>query len=222
MQIDIHNLTFAYGHRSVISGLSLTINPGDYLVVRGKNGSGKTTLIKCLLGYNPVKTGMIFFDHEDINTFTGWTRFGYVNQKFEDFNYDFPITVNEMLSVYSLKETGQSFRLKLLDQLGILGIVNENVNNLSGGQLQRVFIARAMLNQPDVLILDEPTASIDKMNTAYFYQTVNMLNQQGITIILVTHNSDLKPLNFTHVLTMYQDMSYDFQTSEKITIEEAE
>jgi len=134
MQIDIHNLSFAYGHKSVIGGLSLTLNPGDYLVVRGKNGSGKTTFIKCLLGYNPVKTGMIFFDHEDINTFTKWMKFGYVSQKFEDFNYDYPITVNEMLSVYSLRRTNQSQRLKILDQLGILGIVNENVNNLSGGR----------------------------------------------------------------------------------------
>ena len=61
MLIEIRNLSFAYGHKTVINGLSHTINPGDYLVIKGKNGSGKTTLIKCLLGINPVKNGMIFF-----------------------------------------------------------------------------------------------------------------------------------------------------------------
>ena len=72
------------------------------------------------------------------------------------------------------------------------------------------------------MILDEPTASIDKMNTEYFYQTVNSLHQTGITIILVTHNSDLGRLDLTHVLTMRQDMTYDFMTGDKFHTEEAE
>jgi zinc transport system ATP-binding protein len=220
MQIDVHNLSFAYGHRAVLRNLSFSLTPGDYLVVTGKNGSGKTTLIKCLLGFNPVKSGMIFFDHEDIINFKKWTSFGYVSQKFEDFNYEYPITVDELLAVYSLRKVKQPQRLKLLDQLGILEIVNENVNNLSGGQLQRVFIARAMLNDPTVLILDEPTASIDKLNTKYFFQTVNELNLQGITIILITHNESLDNLNYSHVLHMGQDMTYQFHVREKCDLAE--
>ncbi len=222
MQIDIHNLSFAYGHRSVINNLSLSLNPGDYMVVKGKNGTGKTTLIKCLLGINPVKAGMIFYNHQDITNFNKWPQFGYVSQKFEDFNYEYPITVNELLAVYSLKPTNQNHRLKMLDQLGILEIVNENINNLSGGQLQRVFIARAMLNNPEILILDEPTASIDKLNTEYFYRTVNELHAQGITIILITHNDSLEHLNYSHVLSMYQDMTYSFQSREKCDPAEVE
>ncbi len=222
MQIDIHNLSFAYGHRSVINNLSLSLGPGDYLVVKGKNGSGKTTLIKCLLGINTVKAGMIFYNHQDITNFKKWPLFGYVSQKFEDFNYEFPITVNELLQVYSLKPTNQKHRLKMLDQLGILEIVNENINNLSGGQLQRVFIARAMLNNPEILILDEPTASIDKLNTEYFYRTVNELNSQGITIILITHNDSLDHLNYSHILSMHQDMTYSFQLREKADPAEVE
>ncbi|MBN2504167.1 MAG: ATP-binding cassette domain-containing protein [Bacilli bacterium] len=222
MQIDIHNLSFAYGHRSVLNNLSLSLAPGDYLVVKGKNGSGKSTLVKCILGINPVKTGMIFFDHEDINNFSKWPLFGYVSQKFEEFNYEYPVTVNELLSVYSLKNTNQSYRLKLLDQLGILDIINENINNLSGGQLQRVFIARAMLNNPEVLILDEPTASIDKLNTEYFYRTVNQLNGQGITVILITHTDSLAHMNYSHVLSLNLDMTYQFQVRDKCDLEEVE
>ena len=137
MQIDIHNLSFAYGHKSVISNLSFSLSSGDYLVIRGKNGSGKSTFLKCLLGMNLVKNGMIFYNHEDINNFKDWTSLGYVSQKFEDFNYEFPITVNELLNISSLKVIKQSHRLRALDQMGILDLLNQNINNLSGGELQR-------------------------------------------------------------------------------------
>lgn len=220
MQIDIHNLSFAYGYKQVIQNMSFTLESGSYLVVRGKNGSGKSTFIKCLLGINPVKSGMIYLDHQDINNYKKWTNFGYVSQKFEDFNYEFPITVNELLTFSSLKLTNQNHRLKLLDQMGILDLINQNINNLSGGQLQRVFIVKAMLNQPKVLILDEPTASIDRLNTEFFYQTVNSLNQQGITIILITHNDSYERLDYTHVLTLNQDMTYKFESKDEYKLSE--
>jgi zinc transport system ATP-binding protein len=207
MQIDIRNLSFAYGHKTVISGLSHSINSGDYIVVRGKNGTGKSTLIKCLLGINPVKNGMIFLDDIDINAFKHWTKFGYVSQNFDDFNYEFPLTVEELLKFSSIKKGTQHNYLKLLDQMGILEILNQNINSLSGGQLQRVFIVRAMLNKPEVLILDEPTASIDKQNTEFFYKTVDEFNKEGITIILITHTDLIKNINYTHTLTMNLDLT---------------
>jgi len=207
MQIDIRNLSFAYGHKKVINGLSHKINSGDYLVIRGKNGTGKSTLIKCLLGINPVKNGMIFLDESDINGFKKWTKFGYVSQNFDDFNYEFPLTVEELLDFSSSKKNPKHDFLKLLDQIGILDILNQNINSLSGGQLQRVFIVRAMLNKPEILILDEPTASIDKQNTEFFYKTVDEFNKQGITIILITHTNSLEDINYTHTLTMNLDLS---------------
>ncbi|MDD3112983.1 MAG: ATP-binding cassette domain-containing protein [Candidatus Izemoplasmatales bacterium] len=222
MQIDVHNLSFAYGHRAVLRNMSFSLAPGDYLVVTGKNGTGKTTLIKCLLGFNPVKSGMIFYNHQDIINFKDWTSFGYVSQKYEDFNYEYPITVDELLAVNSLKKIKQPQRLKILDQLGILEIINENINKLSGGQLQRVFIARAMLNNPLVLILDEPTASIDKLNTKFFFQTVNELNSQGITIIMITHNESFDNMNYSHILNIGIDMNYHFQVREKCDLTEVE
>ncbi|MBN2540900.1 MAG: ATP-binding cassette domain-containing protein [Bacilli bacterium] len=217
MLIEIKNLSFAYGHRTVINGLSHTINSGDYLVIQGKNGTGKTTLIKCLLGINSVKNGMIFFDGQDINVFGGWTRFGYVSQNLDDFNYEFPLTVEELLKFSSITKMQQSNYLKHLDQMGILDIVNQNINSLSGGQLQRVFIVRAMLNNPQVLILDEPTASIDKQNTAFFYKTVEELNKLGITIILITHTESLEHINYSHRLTMSLDLTTEVER--KIPIE---
>ena len=91
--------------------------------------------------------------------------------------------------------------------MGILEILNQNINSLSGGQLQRVFIVRAMLNKPEVLILDEPTASIDKQNTEFFYKTVDEFNKEGITIILITHTDLIKNINYTHTLTMNLDLT---------------
>ncbi len=211
MQININNLSFAYGSKTVISNLSLTLNSGDYLVIRGKNGAGKSTFIKCLLGFNPVKSGMIFYDKEDINYFKEWTKIGYVSQNFDEFNYEFPLTVGELLAISSLKQTNESERLKMLEKMGIFDIINQNINSLSGGQLQRVFIVRAMLNNPKVLILDEPTASIDKQNKEFFYKTIEDLHQAGITIILITHNDDIEHLNYTHMLSMYSDLTTSYE-----------
>lgn len=207
MQIDIRNLSFAYGHKTIINGLSHSINSGDYLVIKGKNGTGKSTLIKCLLGVNSVKNGMIFLDGEDINVFRKWTKFGYVSQNFDNFNYEFPLTVEELLKFSSIKKGTEKNYLKLLDQMGVFKILNENINSLSGGQLQRVFIVKSMINNPEVLILDEPTASIDKQNTEFFYQTVDELNKSGITIILITHTDSIENLNYTHTLELDLDLN---------------
>jgi zinc transport system ATP-binding protein len=154
---------------------------------------------------------MIFYDKVDITGFKSWTRFGYVSQSFDDFNYEFPITVGELLSISSIKKTTESERLRLLEKMGIFDIVNQNINSLSGGQLQRVFIVRAMLNTPEVLILDEPTASIDKQNKEFFYNTIDDLHKLGITIILITHNDDIEILNYTHLLSMYSDLTTSFE-----------
>jgi zinc transport system ATP-binding protein len=216
MVIDIRNLSFAYGHRTVITGLSHTINPGDYLVIQGKNGTGKTTLIKCLLGINPVKNGMIFYDGVDRTNFNKWTKFGYVSQTLDNFNYEFPLTVEELLRFSTITKVSKQNYLKLLDQMGILDIVNQNINSLSGGQLQRVFIVRAMLNNPEILILDEPTASIDKQNTDFFYQTINELNNQGITIILITHTESIEHINYTHLLNMSLDLTTEITTKNSV------
>lgn len=215
MRIDLVNLSFAYGHRIVIKNMSFSLGHGDFLVIQGKNGTGKSTLIKCLLGINPVKSGMIFYDHEDIVSFRKWPEIGYVPQRFEDFNYEFPITVNEILSVSQLKKNPPSERLELLDKMGILSLLNENVNNLSGGQLQRVFVARAMLNHPKLLFLDEPTASVDQANVAYFYKTINELKASGVNIILISHDDVVETLDFTHVINIDTDFSYQFYTKEQ-------
>lgn len=202
VRIEVKNLTFGYDYRTVLNDMSFKLNSGDFLAVVGNNGCGKSTLIKCILGINKVGPNQIFIDDIDITQYSNFIKIGYVPQKFDDFNYEFPITVNEILSVSNIKKISEDKKLELLDKIGILELQNENINTLSGGQLQRVFIVRSLMNNPRMLILDEPTVGVDKHNVDAFYKTVNELNSEGITIILISHNLREATANFTHILSI--------------------
>ncbi len=203
MRVSVSNLTFGYDYRTVLKDISFTLKSGDFLAVIGNNGSGKSTLIKCILGINKIPTEKIFLDDVDIAEYKNYKNIGYVPQKFDDFNYEFPITVNEILQVSKYTSFTEDQKLELLDKVGILELQNENINNLSGGQLQRVFIARSLLNNPKLLILDEPTVGVDRENVEGFYKTINELNKEGITIMLITHNIHESKANITHVLSLH-------------------
>ncbi len=200
MRIDVDNLSFGYDYRTVLKNVSFSIESGDFLVIVGQNGSGKSTLVKCLLGINRVPDEKIFLNGIEINDFNEWIRIGYVPQKFDDFNYEFPITVNEILNVTKLTKADEDEKLEIMDKLGILRLQNENINTLSGGQMQRVFIARALMNHPSLLILDEPTVGVDQDNTDRFYQVVNELNNKGVTIMLISHDLNSSKANFSHAM----------------------
>jgi zinc transport system ATP-binding protein len=203
MRVVVSNLTFGYDYRTVLKDINFSLKSGDFLAVMGNNGSGKSTLVKCILGINKVPGGTIFLDDVDISEYRSYKNIGYVPQKFDDFNYEFPITVNEILHATKFSKITEDEKLELLDKIGILELQNENINNLSGGQLQRVFIVRALMNNPKLLILDEPTVGVDRENVKNFYKTVNELNAEGITIILITHNLRESKGNFTHILSIH-------------------
>lgn len=203
MRVTVNNLTFGYDYRTVLKDINFSLQSGDFLAVIGNNGSGKSTLIKCMLGLNKVPPGRIFLDDVDITEFKTFRKIGYVPQKFDDFNYEFPITVDEILSASRVSHYTEDQKLELLDKVGILELQNENINTLSGGQLQRVFIVRSLMNEPKMLILDEPTVGVDRENVKNFYKTINELNREGITIILITHNLREATGDFTHVLSIH-------------------
>ena len=203
MRVSVSNLTFGYDYRTVLKDISFTLKSGDFLAVIGNNGSGKSTLIKCILGINKIPASKILLDDVDVVDYKNYKNIGYVPQKFDDFNYEFPITVNEILQVSKYTDFTEDQKLELLDKVGILELQNENINNLSGGQLQRVFIARSLMNNPKLLILDEPTVGVDRENVEGFYKTINELNKDGITIMLITHNIHESQANITHVLSLH-------------------
>lgn len=203
VRLSVNKLTFGYDYRTVLKDITFKINSGDFLAVIGNNGSGKSTLIKCVLGINKVSSGQIFLDDIDVTLFSNFINIGYVPQKFDDFNYEFPITVNEILRASNVRKISEDKLLELLDKTGILELQNENINNLSGGQLQRVFIVRSLMNDPKLLILDEPTVGVDRRNVDAFYKTINDLNKEGITVILITHNIHESSADISHVLSIH-------------------
>ena len=196
MRVSVNNLTFAYTQKLVLNNLSFSLKSGDFLTIHGKNGTGKSTLIRCFLKMLKINDGMIFLDDVDINHIKTYSNIGYVPQK-NDFNYEFPITVFEILSCAYLKKR-DSYYTEIVNAFDLNKIYHENINNLSGGQLQRVFIARALLNKPKLLILDEPTVGVDVDNIKTLYEILKKLKEDGITIMLVSHD-----MEFCNDLTDY-------------------
>ena len=188
MQVRVNNLTFAYTQKLILNDVSFNLESGEFLTLVGKNGTGKSTLIKCLLKILKVPDGTVFFDNVDINAIKLFKNVGYVPQKVE-FSYEFPLTVSEILTSAYLKVKDEYFN-KVINSLGINPFYRDNINNLSGGQFQKVMIARALLNHPQLLILDEPTVGIDNESMLALYEVLEKLKEKKVTIIISTHDTD--------------------------------
>ena len=198
MRLRVNNLSFSYSQKKIINNLSFNIPSGAFLSIIGKNGSGKSTLIKCILKTLKIPNGMIYLDDIDVNDIARFSNIGYVPQKV-DFNYEFPITVKEILiACYKGKVYDQYFK-SVISLLELNKLYNENINNLSGGQLQRIFIARALLTKPKLLILDEPTVGVDIENLVNLKKILTKLKQEQVTIVVITHDFD-----FCNDLTDYR------------------
>lgn len=197
--IKAENLCCSYNEGTVLKDISFTAIKGDYVGIVGPNGSGKSTLVQALLGLIPIASGSAKLFGQTTNIFNQWNRIGYLPQSLRLFNPSFPITVAETVSLgmLSLKK----FPRKLnhhdkdlvdatLENLGIYPIRTKLIGELSGGQQQRVLLARALVNDPELLILDEPTAALDPDTRQRFYHLISEINQlQGVTVLLITHDT---------------------------------
>lgn len=209
MRITVDNLNFSYPQKKVLNNICFHLQSGDFLTIVGKNGSGKSTLIKCILGLLKVSDKTIYLDDIDINVLKKLYNVSYVPQKV-DFNYEFPITVKEILSTAYNKRHLDSHFFDIVNQLELNTFYNDNINNLSGGQLQRVFIARSLLNNPKLLILDEPTVGIDSINLIALEKMLEKLKEKQITIILVTHDKDFASNLTDYYLQLEENDNYSF------------
>ena len=199
--VQIRNVWFAYNGKTVLQDVSLDIQPGDFIAMIGPNGGGKTTLLKLILG-------LLRPDQGSIKVLGGPSEkashhIGYVPQDVH-INRSFPITAIDVVLMGKLgpakrwtRNATQDRReaLDALERMEIADCANSKINALSGGQRQRVFIARALVAQPKILLLDEPTASIDARGQAEFYRLLKTLNKD-ITVLVVSH--DLVAIS-THV-----------------------
>lgn len=180
--IQLEHVSFAYEHGPyLLQDINMTIADGDYISVVGENGSGKSTLIKLILGLLSPSRGNI------TDTFR---QRAYVPQRFETMN-QFPITVYEVLNcqrhILGLKD--KAIIRNSLEKMDVYRLKDQLIGNLSGGQCQKVLIARALMGKPDLLIFDEPSTGIDVKSQMELYPFIKTLNQQhGVTVVTVEHN----------------------------------
>ncbi|PIE68152.1 MAG: ABC transporter [Deltaproteobacteria bacterium] len=191
--VEIKDLDYAYGGENVLEGVNLTVRQKDFMAIIGPNGGGKTTLLKLMLGLLAPKKGMVRVDGKSPQTAS--TCIGYVPQNVHT-NSSFPITSLDVVQMGKI-EPGKRFSrrspavrtesLAALERMEMADFADKKIGMLSGGQRQRVFIARALVSRPRLLLLDEPTASIDTKGQAAFYRLLQELNQD-ITVLVVSHD----------------------------------
>lgn len=191
--IEAENLSFSYTGAPpfVLNGVNLTVRRGDYISVVGENGCGKSTLMRLMLGFLKPSSGSIASEA---------SRTGYVPQRNDFSNADFPITVQELLNSYRrlLKLHERDAVKKSLRRVGLEELGGALMGTLSGGQAQRILIARALMGDPELLILDEPSAGVDIGSQKEIYALLKSLNQnQRITIVSVEHNLEAAVENST-------------------------
>ncbi len=191
--VEIENLSFSYDRHKTLEDINLIIKERDFFAVIGPNGGGKSTLLKLILGIIPVQQGSIktFGEIPKKNL----AKIGYVPQN-TDVNIDFPIKVIEVVLMGHIGTKRPLFgyakeeimcAIGALSQVGMEDFAQKKIGELSGGQRQRVMIARALCAHPKILILDEPTASIDIEGQKKIYELLKFLNN-SITIIVVSHD----------------------------------
>jgi zinc transport system ATP-binding protein len=191
--LEIRNLSAGYDSLIVLREVNLIIHDLDFVGVIGPNGGGKTTLLKTILGLLPPMSGEIIFDES--MTSSNASRIGYLPQ-INNIDRKFPITVfdvvrsglmsrKRLIGKYTSEENDRA--KKLLSETGIFEIRNKSIGELSGGQIQRTLLCRALVNDPKLLVLDEPNTYVDNRFEKELYEKLRRLNEQ-LTILLVSHD----------------------------------
>lgn len=184
--LDVSSLSVSYGDKIIIKDATFTIQKGDFVCLIGENGSGKTTLIRTILGFIKPHFGSIKSQAQKI---------GYLPQE-QKFDLDFPATVSEVIFSGTLTKhphprfssAQRSAVQTAVKTLRISALLPRQFTSLSGGQKQKVLLARALASKPDLLILDEPSNNLDTSSKTSFYDTLRELNRSGLTILMITHD----------------------------------
>lgn len=222
--IDFEGVSFSYGEHRVLDDVSLRIGKGDFVAVLGHNGAGKTTLMKLALGLLHPSEGRVMVLGHDSRKFQRWDKVGYVQQTLEEFDFQFPATVMEVVLMGRLsKKKGlmKSFDKadreaaeKALKVIGIQSIRDKKIGSLSGGQRQKVFLAKTIASEAEVLFLDEPTTAMDYNSQHSFYDLLQKLNKEmGITIILITHDLGQIIQHVKRVVVLNGKIVFDGETA---------
>ena len=210
-QIICKNAVLGYEKTPVTQNLNFSVCEGDYLCIVGENGSGKSTLVKTLLGLNPPISGKITMGGGVKPTLIGYLPQQTVVQK------DFPASVWEIVLSGCLSKSGlrpfynkteKETARKNIERLGIADLSDKCYRDLSGGQQQRVLLARALCAADKLLLLDEPVTGLDPVATADMYALIETLNKNGITIIMISHDTGAAVKYASHILHMADEVFF--------------
>ncbi len=178
----------------VISNLSLSFNQGDFIAIIGKSGSGKTTLLNLLSTIDLPDRGLYVFNEQNLNKLSldalALFRNKHIGVVFQEYNLipEYTVKQNILLpTVFSKVKQNNAFD-EIVEKLGIGHLLDKKAKLLSGGEQQRVAVARAIINKPSLVLADEPTGNLDPDNAEQLYEMLQNINQSGTTVIIVTHN----------------------------------
>ena len=178
MLIEVQNLCVGYGNKEVLRNVNLSLNKNEIVTIVGPNGSGKTTLFKSIIGSTPISSGKVLIRPN--------LKIGYVPQVL-NIDRSLPLTVERFLSLENRRHKREALSAQqVLDSNDLLF---KQMSTLSAGQLQRVLLARALVNKPDVLLLDEATRGLDQPGSAAFYKKIEEIrNTTGCAILMISHD----------------------------------
>ena len=215
--IKAEKLSLYYGNHHIIDNLNFAVDAGDFLCIVGPNGSGKTTLLKALLGEIKPKSGKISFDKSIQPNFIGYMpQENHIDRNFPAAAYEIISTgvLNRGLFINSDSKKVIESNIKLLN---IENIAKKNFSELSGGQRQKVLLARALCATQKLLILDEASNNLDYSSKQSFYKTLQKLNtERKLTIIMVTHDLDHKNLLGNKILSLDHDNPFFGPTADYV------
>jgi putative ABC transport system ATP-binding protein len=207
--VQIENLRKDFGKVCALDGVSFGIEEGEWIAIMGPSGSGKTTLINILGGLDTPTSGRALVDGVDVGRLdeTGLTRFraekiGFVSQQFHLVSYLTAIE-NVMLAQYFHSTTDEKEAQQALERVGLADRLEHLPSQMSGGEQQRVAVARALINHPKLILADEPTGNLDEANEKIVIDLLRELHSEGHTILMVTHAPSIgsladRRIDFSH------------------------
>ncbi len=212
------------GNRQALVNISFTIEPSERVAVIGPNGAGKSTLIKAIVGLLPFNSGSISIFGEDCHS--SHSLVGYVPQQ-NDIDWSFPVSVYDVVMMGRNRHIGW-FRLPrradhrvvrdILQHLSLGDLAKRQISELSGGQRRRVFIARALAQDSRLLLLDEPFSGVDQHAESEISEALDLLTEQGISILMSTHHLENAALHFDKILVLRRGIIAAFGTPKEVLV----
>lgn len=197
--IQVKNIEKYFGEFKILDNISMNVNKGDFIAIMGPSGSGKSTLLYSISGMDEITDGSVWIDGENLSEMKEEERarirlkkMGFVFQNVQMLK---TLTVLDNIMLPGLvagEEQADVIRkraIRLMQEMDISQIADRDIRKVSGGQLQRASICRAMINNPEVLFMDEPTGALNSEATEQVLEILKRLNKEGVTIVMVTHDS---------------------------------